>query len=100
MANSFKIVWTSRASKNLEKTLLYLKQNWTSKEVKNFTENLERFILVIQKHPDSFPISQKYKPSRRAVITKLNTLYYRLDSNVITILTLFDTRQSVRKIRL
>jgi len=99
MKNICSVVWSEEAVENLSKTLHYLEENWTEKEIRKFAVKIEKLISIIEIHPDSFPEAAKSNV-RKAVLTRQVTLYYYVDNNVIYIITLFDSRQNPEKLKL
>lgn len=100
MKNGYKILWTDNALKELEKTIEYLEQNWTDKELRNLAESLEETISLISQNPQIFQASKKKKDIRRAVILSLNSLYYRVSEDKVEILSFFGNRQNPKKRKL
>lgn len=45
MENGYKILWTDNALKELEKTIEYLEENWTEKELRNLAVNLRKHLI-------------------------------------------------------
>lgn len=97
MRNGYKILWTDHAISELEKTIEYLENNWTEKELRNFSAKLDHTIQLISKSPELFPDSYEKKGIRRAIVEKHNNLYYRIIDNSIEIVSLFSNRQNPDK---
>ena len=57
MKNGYKILWTDLAIKELEKTIEYLEENWTEKELRNFFEKLEETLSLISQNQNLFQVS-------------------------------------------
>ena len=100
MASGYKVIWTDHALKGLKNTVSYLEKNWTEKELRNFSHNLEHTIELISKSPELFQMSKEKKGVRRAVIMKYNSLYYRVIDRRVEILTFFSNRQNPKKNRI
>ena len=100
MKNGYKILWTDNALKELQKTVEYLEEHWTEKELRNLAANLEKTLNLISNNPYLFQASEIKKDVRRAVILKLNTLYYRINENNVEILSFFSNRQNPKKRKL
>jgi plasmid stabilization system protein ParE len=100
MKNGYKILWTDNALKELEKTIEYLEENWTDKELRNLAKSLEQTISLISQNPQIFQASKKKKDIRRAVILSLNSLYYRVSEDKVEILSFFGNRQNPKKRKL
>ena len=100
MKNGYKILWTDNAIKELQKTVEYLEEHWTEKELKNLATNLETTLNIISQNPYIFQASDIKKDVRRAVILSLNTMYYRTYENDVHILSFFSNRQNPKKRKL
>jgi plasmid stabilization system protein ParE len=98
MKSTYKIIWSDEALQGLKKTIDYLEQRWTQKEIKKFAKLLDKQLNIIQQNPQIFPISNKSKGIRKSVLSKQTTIYYKINSNKIFLLTLFDNRQDPNKL--
>lgn len=94
MKNGYKILWTDHAISELNKTIEYLENNWTKKELIKFSTKLDHTIELISKTPEIFAASFKKAEIRKAVVEKHNTLYYRISQNSIEIVSLFSNRKN------
>jgi len=94
----FRIVWTVHAVEELTDTLAYLRSNFTDREVNRLTTTLDNVLRYISEHPRAFPVSEREPNVRRALVTRHNTLYYRIDerSGVVEILSFFVNRKHPR----
>ena len=97
MKSGYKILWTDHAVSEVKETIEYLENNWTKKELRNFSAKLDHTIEMILKMPEIFPESFEKKNIRKAVIEKHNTLYYRINKNSIEIISLFSNRKDPNK---
>ncbi len=100
MTNGYKILWTDFALTELEKTIEYLQENWTDKEIRNLAIEIEETISLISHNPNLFQSSELKKEIRRAVVAKHNTLYYRIKNDTVEIISFFSNRQSPKKRKL
>ncbi len=100
MQNGLKIKWTDESTKNLESIVTYLESNWTQKELKRFFRKLEKQLYILSLFPEAYPISHKKKNVHRCVLLKNLTLYYSVADGSIIILSLFDTRQDLSKLKI
>lgn len=100
MKNGYKILWTENALKELQKTIKFLEENWTEKELKNLATNLEKNLHLISQNPYLFQSSDYKKEVRRAVILTLNSLYYKINENNVEILSFFSNRQNPKNRKL
>ena len=97
MANGYKIFWTDFALSELEKTIEYLEENWTERELKNLAFEIEEILNLLSHNPNLFQVSEIKKEIRRVVVAKHNTIYYRVKNNSIEIISFFSNRQSPKK---
>lgn len=100
MKNGYKILWTDFALNELEKTIKYLEENWTDKELHNLAVKLEETLELISQNPNLFQVSETKKDIRRVVILSHNTLYFRLTNEQIEIISFFSNRQNPNKRKL
>ena len=94
-----KIVLSKRASYKLNKLLEYLESEWSLKVKKDFVIKLDKSFIQIQKYPNSCPQTDFVKGLHILVVTKQTSLFYRFDSNSITIVTIFDNRMNPGKLK-
>ena len=99
MKNGYRILWTDNALNDLQKTVEYLEEYWTEKELRNLAINLEKTLNLISNNPYLFQASEFKADVRRAVILKLNTLFYRVNENDVEILSFFSNRQYPKRIK-
>ena len=97
MKNGYKILWTAFALKELEKTIVYLEENWTEKELRTLAESIEEKLALISQNPNLFQASDNKKNIRRVVIQTYNTLYYRFENEQIEIISFFSNRQNPKR---
>ena len=93
------IIFSKNAEQSLANILEYLEFKWSTKVKEQFIKKLDQSVYLIQTNPDTFPKSQINKNQYGCVVTKQTTLYYRYNSKEIWILSLFDTRQDLTKIK-
>ncbi len=95
-----KIGWTPTAKRTYFKVLDYLAENWTKREATNFMNEVESLLTQITDNPEMFQASRKKKDVRKALITKHNTLYYRIKprNKELELITFWDNRQDPKKI--
>jgi hypothetical protein len=100
MKNTYKIIWTHEAYKNLQNIVSYLEKFWTSTEIRKFAKLLDKQLILIKKNPALYPYSNKSKQIHKSVLTKHTTLYYKVIGSEIYLISLFDTRQNPEKLKL
>ena len=101
MKSGYKIQWTEHALEELKETFEYLELNWTERESRKLSEKIEHVIKLISDNPFLFPESEDVKV-RKAVVHKLNTIYYRENSTnqSVEILSFFNNRKNPKKLKL
>lgn len=100
MKSGYEILWTDNAFRELEKTITYLEENWTEKELKNLASKLDHTLNLISLNPFLFQVSDSKKEVRRAIVSTLNTLYYQIKDDKIEIISFFSNRQDPKKRKL
>lgn len=93
------ISWSPLAQEDLEKLLDYLDEQWPVEVRERFLLLLSKNIRQIQHRHSLFPLIHKKIGVRRCVVTKHNSLYFRLTGDEIQILRLYDTRQNPDKLK-
>ncbi len=96
MKNGYKVNWTPHALNELQRTIEYLEQNFTQKEIIKLVQKIESITELITHHPNLFPRSDRAN-IHRVVILKYNSLYYRVKHDHIEIISFFSNRQSPKK---
>ena len=94
------ISWTPTARKTYFKVLDHLAEEWTKREVENFVNEVESILEQIKSNPEMFEASRKKKNVRKGLITKQNTLYYRVKprKKELELITFWDNRQDPMKL--
>lgn len=101
MENGYKILWTDNALFELQETYDYVEANWSKRELKILSNEIEKTLFLISMNPKLFQNSKK-KGVRRAIIKKHNTLYYRENkqNKTVEILSFFSNRQNPDKLKI
>ena len=94
-----KVVISKTTEKKLDSLFNYLIEKWSIKVKNEFIEKLDYSIELIRNQPELFPESKEGKKIRKCVVTKQTTLFYRFTSKQINVITIFDTRQSPKKLK-
>ena len=100
MESGYKILWTDHALFELESTLQYIESNFSKKELRNISKQIDSIIYLISINPYLFQESENKKGVRKAVILKYNSMYYRVMNDTIEILSFFSNRQNPDKVEL
>ncbi len=70
----FEIVWTKKAVKTFSNRIAYLEENWTQKEIFNFTARVNKYLESLQNQPLMFRKSTKINDTNIGVIIKTGFL--------------------------
>ena len=67
----------------------------------DFTTEVQKVIEQIEKMPNMFVVSKKYKNVRKGFVTEQNILYYRIKprKKEIELLVFWDNRQDPKKLK-
>ena len=95
-----KVTISERAEQNLDNIARYLETEWSVRVRDKFLEVLKKKIDQISRTPHMYEASSKKKTVRRCVLSKQTSLYYRAKKEEIEIVTIQDTRQNPRKLKL
>lgn len=96
----YSIVFSERASKELNSTFKYLEENWSVKIAKEFSATIDIKINFIKSNPYQYPPFKNKKEIRKCVVTEQISLFYRILNDEVQIITLFDTRQDIEKLKI
>ena len=72
---------------------------WSENIKTTFIKKLDKCLNILKETPEIFPESIKNKGLRKCVITKHNILFYRFNKKQVKIVTIFDTRQDLTKLK-
>ena len=87
-----KVDFTKRATRDLDSLVENIKTHKSPKVAKDFTDDFERVVGLIQEQPDMFEVSEKIKGTRRGLFHKYGAFLYRVFKKSIRVVTFFDTR--------
>ncbi|MEA3443220.1 MAG: type II toxin-antitoxin system RelE/ParE family toxin [Bacteroidota bacterium] len=96
----YKIIISKRAEKRLENIVEYLLEEWNDKVKSDFIGKFNRMISFLSANPYMFPYFIDEKEIRKCLITKHNAMYYQVNNNVVKIITIHDTRQNPKTLKL
>lgn len=94
-----KIVLSKRASNRLDKLLEYLEREWSLKVKDDFIKKLDKSLNQIQKFPEFCSKTDYVEGLHILVVTKQTSLYYRFNSKIIKVVTIFDNRMDPDKLK-
>jgi plasmid stabilization system protein ParE len=95
-----RIIWSPEAKEDLENILDYLMLRWGITVTSRFLFHTDKIVNQIAINPKQYPILSAKKHLRRCVLTKQNTIFYRVRNDKIEIVRIFDTRQDSDKLKI
>jgi plasmid stabilization system protein ParE len=98
MSNS--LFWSDRASKEYDKLLDYLLEEWGEEITLRVSLEINQTIDRIKNSPEHFPVFLKTKKIRRCVASPQTSIFFRVSKDVIIVISLFDNRQNPKKRKL
>jgi plasmid stabilization system protein ParE len=72
---SRKIIFSKRASINLDKLLVYLEIKWSKRVKDNFIKKLDRALSILKDKPKSSQKSETINNLYKCVVTKQTTVF-------------------------
>ncbi len=91
-ANIASIYWTERSLQNAVSIRNYLLSSFSTREVNHFYALLQSFEIAVCTFPKLYPQSLVKKNIRRAVLSKVLSVYYRVNRGRIEVLAILDNR--------
>jgi hypothetical protein len=91
------VLWTYQALKNAASIKIYLKENFSRKEIQKFYSLLSAFESAITIFPKLYPQTNKKAEIRRAVLSKEVSAFYRIIDNQIEVIAILDNRCDLSK---
>lgn len=91
---ALEVVWSARANSELDNVIEYILNKWTEKELKKFFNRLDNSLLHISRSPQMFPDFHLLKGVKYCVVSKQSTLYFKIESTQVIIISLFDNRRN------
>jgi plasmid stabilization system protein ParE len=93
------VIWSPQAKKDYWQNIDYLEAEWAFQDVVNFIDKVDYTITLLDKNNVDF-IPTNYKNVNKVVITKHITLYYKINSDTIELLRLWNTYQDLENFKL
>jgi plasmid stabilization system protein ParE len=100
MESNNEIIWSSEAKDDLENITDYLMFYWGTEVTSKFLLHTEKIIGQIAINPKQYPIFSRHKRIRKCVLTKQNSIFYRVKAKKIEIVRIYDTRQNPNKLKI
>lgn len=66
----YNIVFSERASKELNSTLKYIEENWSFKVADEFAKTIDKKISYVKSNPYQYPPFKNKKEIRKCVVTE------------------------------
>jgi len=97
----FKIIWSEESYKTFLENINYLRLNWSDKEIKKFTAELNKTIFKNREISLFLSPSVKHSDIRKAKINKHITLYYcyKEEINQLSLITFWNNKQNPDKLK-
>jgi len=94
---ALEIRWTTRADIKLDHLIIYLESEWGENVVKAFMKKLYDFLEILSEFPEIGSMQYPEKNIRGFTLTKQVSIFYKIESDYIVLLDLFDTRSNPKK---
>jgi len=91
---ALKIRWTKRASVSFDNTINYINNEWGINSAAKLAKKLNKFLTLLPDFPEIGKIEIEEKQIRGFVLSRYNTILYRIKEKEIVILKFFDNRQN------
>ena len=99
METDFKVLWSRESKFKFDQIVIYLREQWSEKEVRKFVSQIQNFERIIVRFPEIYKETNK-EGLRRAVLSRHNSIFYKIDwdKSLIRVYTIFDNRQHPNKL--
>lgn len=91
---AYKIIVTKNAEHDFEEIISHIRKEWSDSIAHEFTLKVISAVDILSLLPFIGVKSEKYPSIRRIVITRQNTLYYKVIKKQVILLKLFDNRRN------
>jgi plasmid stabilization system protein ParE len=91
------VLWTDRALQDAISIKKYLQHTFSDKEVENFLSLLSSFEIAASAFPELYPSSSAKRGVKRAILSKVVSVFYRIRKNNIEVLAILDNRRELSK---
>ncbi len=91
------IRWTTRADIKLDHIIIYLETEWGESVVKAFMRKFYDFLEILSEFPEIGAMQYPEKNIRGFSLTKQVSIFYKIESEQIVLLDLFDNRTDPNK---
>ena len=97
-----KIIWSDFALKQLKKIHNFYKNEASEEIARRLTKSIVQTTIQLETNPQigtKEPLLEDCEFEYRFLVNKNYKIIYRLDDNVVRVISVFDTRQNPNKIR-
>ena len=94
---AYQIIVKKRFTNKVQKVLAYLEKEWSHKVATEFLLKIDRRIKLLTKQPHVGAPSSKVKNIRGLLITRHNSMYYKIKNDKVIIINMYDTRMNPKK---
>ena len=94
---ALEIRWTTRADIKLDHLIIYLETEWGESVVKAFMKKLYDFLEILSEFPEIGTIQYPEKNIRGFTLTKQINVFYKIESDYIVLIDIFDNRSNPKK---
>jgi plasmid stabilization system protein ParE len=91
------VVWNRKAVRQFEKIQEYLSKEFGDKTTEEFTKRVFNFLDLLSDYPDLGTVENKERNIRGFLLHRHTTLFYKIGSDKIYLLAMFDNRQDPKK---
>ena len=92
-----KLTFSKRSINDIRKISEYIEAKFSIRIKLIFFERLKKNLDYISSNPENFPNSE-YDDLRKCVVSKQTSIFYKIRSKDIVVVSVFDTRQNPKKI--
>lgn len=96
---ALEIVWAEEAEIQLDEIIIYLEENWSEREIRNFFKSLEQGIEAISKSPATHKISARKSNTREYQLSPQTTIFYTFDYKQVVILLLWPNKKNPKNLK-
>jgi plasmid stabilization system protein ParE len=95
----YKIIWSPNADSDFDAIIDYLADNCSNDLAYQFIQNFYKKLDLLEEMPFLGIKSQRFPTLRRLLITKHNSLIYRVIDDTIYLLNIIDNRQNPKTLK-
>jgi plasmid stabilization system protein ParE len=97
---TYKIIWKEEALNQLDANIRYLEAHWSLREIDNFLDEIAANEQLIARNPELFAFAPEAPQYHKCMVSKHAVIYYKVESDVVKIHSLWDPRQDPGKLHL